>query len=109
MLIGLFMEGMVAIYAFLAGGLACSIMWPSIFSLSLMGLGKYTAQGSAFLVMMNLGGGNIPTIQGKIGDIICIHYSYIVAGACFVYLAFFSFIVKFFFRKQGIEGDQFDS
>src|SRR5690625_7377563 len=34
MLIGLFMEGMVAIYAFLAGGLACSIMWPSIFSLS---------------------------------------------------------------------------
>src|SRR5690606_23747627 len=50
MLIGLLSEGTVAIYAFLAGGLACSIMWPSIFSLSLMGLGKYTAQGSAFLV-----------------------------------------------------------
>src|SRR5690606_35860621 len=66
MLVGLFTHGTVAIYAFLAGGLACSIMWPSIFSLALMGLGKYTAQGSAFLVMMILGGGIIPPIQGKL-------------------------------------------
>lgn len=109
MLIGLFMEGMVAIYAFLAGGLACSIMWPSIFSLSLMGLGKYTAQGSAFLVMMILGGGIIPPIQGKVADIIGIHHSYIVAAACFVYLAFFAFIVKSFLRKQGIEVDQLNT
>ena len=70
MLIGLFSTGTVAIYAFLAGGLACSIMWPSIFSLSIIGLGKYTSQGSAFLVMMILGGGIIPPIQGKLSDII---------------------------------------
>ncbi|MFY7810505.1 MAG: MFS transporter, partial [Flavobacterium sp.] len=41
MLIGLYSTGTFAIYAFLAGGLACSIMWPSIFSLSIIGLGKY--------------------------------------------------------------------
>ena len=37
-------------------------------SLSVAGLGKYTTQGSAFLIMMILGGGIIPPIQGKIAD-----------------------------------------
>ncbi|MGB5027220.1 MAG: MFS transporter, partial [Chitinophagaceae bacterium] len=57
MVIGLMTTGTVAIYAFLSGGLVCSIMWPSIFSLSIAGLGKYTSEGSAFLIMMILGGG----------------------------------------------------
>tara|TARA_B100000795_G_scaffold19664_1_gene13082 strand:- start:24672 stop:26351 length:1680 start_codon:yes stop_codon:yes gene_type:complete len=90
MLIGLFTSGNIAIYAFLSGGLFCSIMWPSIFSLSIKGLGKYTSQGSAFLVMMILGGGIIPPIQGKLADIIGIHESYIVCVLCFAYLAFFA-------------------
>lgn len=106
MLIGLFTEGTVAIYAFLAGGLACSIMWPSIFSLALMGLGKYTAQGSAFLVMMILGGGVIPPIQGKIADIIGIHYSYFIPVLCFAYLTIFALWVKSILNKQGIDVDK---
>ena len=48
MFVGLFTTGKIAIFAFLSGGLFCSIMWPSIFSLSIQGLGKYTSQGSAF-------------------------------------------------------------
>ncbi|HET7896320.1 MAG TPA: MFS transporter, partial [Flavisolibacter sp.] len=59
MLIGIFTTGNIAIYAFLSGGLFCSIMWPSIFNLSILGLGKYQTQGSAFLIMMILGGGII--------------------------------------------------
>lgn len=106
MVIGLLSEGNVAIYAFLAGGLACSIMWPSIFSLSLMGLGKYTAQGSAFLVMMILGGGIIPPIQGKLADIIGIHESYIIPVVCFAYLTIFAIWVKSILKKQGIEVDK---
>lgn len=105
MLIGLFSTGMVAIYAFLAGGLACSIMWPSIFSLSIIGLGKYTSQGSAFLVMMILGGGIIPPIQGKLSDIIGIHQSYIVAVVCFAYLTLFAILVKGLLKKQNIDVD----
>ncbi len=108
MLIGLMTEGNVAIYAFLAGGLACSIMWPSIFSLALMGLGKYTAQGSAFLVMMILGGGIIPPIQGKLADIIGIHYSYIIPVLCFIYLTLFAFLVKNILKKQGIDVDKIE-
>lgn len=106
MVIGLMTTGNLAIYAFLAGGLACSIMWPSIFSIALMGLGKYTAQGSAFLIMMILGGGIIPPIQGKLADIIGIHNSYIIPVLCFVYLTVFALIVKSILKKQGIEVDE---
>jgi len=108
MLIGLFAHGTVAIYAFLAGGLACSIMWPAIFSLSIIGLGKYTSQGSAFLVMMILGGGIIPPIQGKLSDIIGIHQSYIVPVLCFGYLLFFAVAVKSILKKQGIHIDEIE-
>jgi len=109
MIIGLLIHGNVAIYAFLAGGLACSIMWPSIFSLALMGLGKYTAQGSAFLVMMILGGGIIPPIQGKVADIIGIHSSYFITVLCFAYLAIFALVVKSILKRQGIEVDELET
>ena len=90
MFVGLFSTGHLALYAFLSGGLFCSIMWPCIFALSIEGLGKYTSQGSSFLVMMILGGAIIPPLQGKLADIIGIHSSYWIAVACFVYLAFFA-------------------
>jgi FHS family L-fucose permease-like MFS transporter len=114
MVIGLFNTGTIAIYAFLSGGLFCSIMWPSIFNLSLTGLGKYTTEGSAFLIMMILGGGIIPPIQGKLADFLQsksdiagsgIHQSYWVAVICFVYLAIFAFVVKGILRKQGVDYD----
>ena len=65
MIVGVMSSGTVAIYAFLCGGLACSIMWPSIFSLSIAGLGKYTTQGSAFLIMMILGGESFHRSKGS--------------------------------------------
>lgn len=105
MVVGLLTTGTVAIYSFLSAGLCCSIMWPCIFSLSVAGLGKYQSQGSAFLIMMILGGGILPPIQGKLADIIGIHQSYIVAVACFAYLALFAFLVKGILRKQGIDYD----
>jgi FHS family L-fucose permease-like MFS transporter len=105
MVIGLMTTGTIAIYAFLSGGLMCSIMWPSIFALSIAGLGKYTSQGSAFLIMMILGGGIIPPIQGKFADIIGIHQSYVICAVCFAYLAFFAFAVKGILKKQGIDYD----
>jgi MFS transporter, FHS family, L-fucose permease len=115
MLIGIFTKGQTSIYAFLSGGLFCSIMWPAIFNLSIAGLGKYTTQGSAFLIMMILGGGIIPPIQGKMADYIQsqssqpgygIHQSYWVAVICFAYLAFLGFAFKRVLRKQGIDYDQ---
>lgn len=105
MVIGLLTKGSISIYAFLSGGLMCSIMWPAIFSLSIAGLGKYTSQGSAFLIMMILGGGIIPPIQGKLADVMGIHQSYFIAAICFAYLAFFGFVVKGILKRQGIDYD----
>jgi len=52
MIVGTQTTGTIGTYAILSGGLCCSIMWPCIFTLSIAGLGKYTTQGSAFLIMM---------------------------------------------------------
>lgn len=109
MAIGLFSTGTVAIYAFMSGGLFCSIMWPAIFSLGITGLGKYTSQGSAFLVMMILGGGIIPPLQGKISDIIGIHESYFIPVLCFAYIAFYGFSVKGILKKQNIDVDAIEA
>jgi len=115
MIIGLFSKGTIATYAFLSGGLFCSIMWPAVFNLSILGLGKYTTQGSAFLIMMILGGGIIPPIQGKLADYLQskssevgygIHQSYWVPVVCFAYLAFLGFVVRGILKKQGINVDQ---
>ena len=90
-------------------------MWPCIFALSIAGLGKYTTQGAAFLIMMILGGGIIPPIQGKLADYLQsksngvigygIHYSYWVPVVCFAYIALFAFIVKGILKRQGIDYD----
>ena len=119
MLTGIFTTGNIAIYAFLTGGLACSIMWPSIFTLSIAGLGKYTTEGSAFLIMMILGGGIIPPIQGKVADYLQsshidmpgygIHNSFWVAVLCFAYLLFFAIAVKGILKKQGINYEEVEA
>lgn len=105
MIIGVFTSGNLALYALLSGGLFCSIMWPCIFTLSLTGLGKYTAQGSAFLIMMILGGAIIPPLQGKLADIFSIQSSYLIAVVCFVYLLFYSYKTKTTLIKQGLNTD----
>ena len=100
MLIGLFSSGYIALFSFLSGGLFCSIMWPCIFSLSIKGLGKYTSQGSSFLIMMILGGAIIPPLQGKLADIKTIHESYWVTVFCFLYLVIFAEKTKKIFQKS---------
>lgn len=105
MTIGLLTTGTLSIYAFLCGGLFCSIMWPCIFSLATAGLGKYTSQASSFLIMMILGGAFIPPMQGLLADKTDIHFSYIIPVGCFVFLAWYSFKIKRLLKKIGIDYD----
>jgi FHS family L-fucose permease-like MFS transporter len=118
MLLGLvYPDKEIAKYFFISGGLFCSIMWPSIFDLAIAGLGKNTGKGSSFLVMMILGGGIIPLIQGWICDfdksspegilgITWTHFSYVIPILCFVYLAFYGFVTPRILKKQGIEMEE---
>lgn len=116
-LVGLCTTGRVGTFALIGGGLCCSIMWPSIFSLAITGLGKYTSQGSAFLIMMILGGSIIPPLQGKIADgsnnlipgMSGIHFSYIVPALGFAYLIYFAWKVSRELRSQGIDLDHIEA
>jgi FHS family L-fucose permease-like MFS transporter len=106
MLVGILSHGTIATYAFISGGLFCSVMWPCIFALAVAGLGKYTSEGSAFLIMMILGGAIIPPLQGALADKINIHSSYILAFVCFVYLAWHALQTRKVLKKQGLDFDQ---
>lgn len=108
MLIGVFTNGIVSVYAFMAGGLFCSVMWPCIFSLGVGGLGKYTSQGSAFLIMMILGAAVIPPFQGALGDspAVGMHNSYLIAAACFAFLAWLALKLQSVLRAQNLDFDQ---
>lgn len=105
MIVGLCSKGELATFAFISGGLFCSVMWPNIFALSIAGLDKYTSQGSAFLIMMILGGALIPPVQGGLADIpvIGIHFSYVIPVITFAFLAFFAYRVKGVLKSQGID------
>ncbi|GAO45341.1 MFS transporter [Flavihumibacter petaseus] len=107
MLVGVFSKGIVSVYALMAGGLCCSVMWPCIFSLGVAGLGKYTSQGSAFLVMMILGGAVIPPLQGTLGDMgaIGFHKSYLLAALCFAFLAYLAVKFRSVLKAQGLDFD----
>ena len=107
MLVGVFTSGIVSVYAFMAGGLCCSVMWPCIFSLGVGGLGKYTSQGSAFLIMMILGGAVIPPFQGSLGDnpSIGMHNSYLIAAVCFAFLAWLALKLRSVLKAQGLNFD----
>jgi FHS family L-fucose permease-like MFS transporter len=116
--VSLFSTGMLANYCLIACGLCCSVMWPGIFTLAIAGIGKYASQGSAFLIMMILGGAIIPPAQGALIDLDLgtevngvttgpwTHLSYIVPLVCFAYLVWHTISSKNALKKQGIDFDQ---
>jgi FHS family L-fucose permease-like MFS transporter len=81
--------GNVAMWAVIAVGLFNSIMFPTIFTLAIDGLGKHTGQGSGILCMAIVGGALIPVVQGAIADAIGIHHCFIVAAICYLYIAWY--------------------
>ncbi|MEQ8221368.1 MAG: L-fucose:H+ symporter permease [Candidatus Eremiobacterota bacterium] len=84
--------GKIAMWTILLVGLFNSIMFPTIFSLAISGLGKSTGQGSGILCMAIVGGAIIPLIQGAIADKIGIHHAFILPVLCYAYIAFYGFI-----------------
>jgi MFS transporter, FHS family, L-fucose permease len=83
--------GHVAMWTIIAVGLFNSIMFPTIFTLSIEGLGPLTADGSGLLVAAIVGGAIIPLAQGAIADSIGIHHAFFLPVLCYLYIAFFGF------------------
>ena len=83
--------GSVAVWTIVLIGLFNSVMFPSIFTLSIEGLGAMTGKGSGILVMAIVGGALIPELQGVVADRIGIHHAFFLPAICYLYIAFFAF------------------
>ncbi len=81
--------GSIAMWSILLVGLFNSIMFPTIFTLAIDGLGKHTGQGSGILCMAIVGGAIIPLIQGLLADNIGIHHAFFLPILCYAYIAYY--------------------
>jgi FHS family L-fucose permease-like MFS transporter len=83
--------GSVAVWSILAIGFFNSVMFPSIFTLSIEGLGPLTEAGSGLLVAAIVGGAIIPELQGVFADRIGIHHAFFLPAICYIYISYFAF------------------
>ncbi len=83
--------GQIAMWSILLVGLFNSIMFPTIFTLGVAGLGKHTGQGSGILIMAIVGGALIPVFQGMLADNIGIHHAFIIPVLCYLYIAYYGY------------------
>jgi FHS family L-fucose permease-like MFS transporter len=81
--------GHVSMWAILAVGLFNSIMFPTIFTLAIDGLGKHTGQGSGILCMAIVGGAIVPVLLGALADRVGIQMAFIVPLLCYAFVAFY--------------------
>jgi len=82
--------GDVGLYALIATSFFMSIQFPTIFTMSLRGLGPYTKSGSSFLVMAIVGGALIPLVMGGISDASTINLAMLVPAVCFAVVLWFA-------------------
>jgi FHS family L-fucose permease-like MFS transporter len=88
--IGTTTSGMVSVLAIVAVGFFNSIMFPTIFALSLKNLGPLTKRASSLLVMSIIGGAVIPAVMGRISDTSNIQMAFIVPLVCYLYVIYFA-------------------
>jgi FHS family L-fucose permease-like MFS transporter len=81
-----------------------SIMFPTIFSLGIFGLGDKTKTASAFIVMAIMGGAVIPKLMGAIADKYDMCRSFIVPMLCFVFIAFYGLNWSKFSKVESSNG-----
>ncbi|GGG99696.1 L-fucose:H+ symporter permease [Mucilaginibacter phyllosphaerae] len=84
------LQGTIAVYTLMAVWFFMSIMFPTIFSLSIRDLGSKTKLGSSLVIMGIVGGAVIPPIMGRLSDATNIQFSYLVPGVCFAMILWFA-------------------
>ncbi|KQM13386.1 sugar MFS transporter [Novosphingobium sp. Leaf2] len=85
----IFTTGPVAMWSLILVGLFHSIMFPTIFTLAIRGLGPLTEEGSGLLVMA-IAGGALVAVQGWIADNYGLQTSFLLTAACEVYILFYA-------------------
>jgi len=82
--------GDTAMWSILAVGFFNSIMFPTIFTMAVKGLGPMTSKGSGLVCQAIVGGALIPLVQGVAADSIGIQLSFIVPMLCYIYIGWYA-------------------
>ena len=82
--------GNIAVWAVIAVGFFNSIMFPTIFTLAIRGLGPLTSRASGLLCQAIFGGALLPIIQGAVADISSVQFSFIVPVIAYVYIIWYA-------------------
>jgi MFS transporter, FHS family, L-fucose permease len=94
--------GHLAIGSVILVGLFNSIMFPTIFTLGLAGLGELTSKGSSLMVAAIVGGALIPLAEGHLADRIGVQHAFIIPAVCYIYIALFGIFAS---RRKDIDQD----
>lgn len=88
-LVAVFVSGPAAMYALMIIGLFISIMFPTIFALSIRGLGPLTEEGSGLLIM-SIAGGALVFIQGRVADDYGLNWGFLLTASCCLYVLWYA-------------------
>ena len=86
--------GQMAFITIICIGLCNSIMFPTIFTLGIEGLGARTPEGSGLLCMAIVGGAVIPLVTGALADRFGLHNALYLPALCYLYIAGFGFLAR---------------
>jgi FHS family L-fucose permease-like MFS transporter len=89
MIVTTFSTGPLAMWSLIAVGFFHSIMFPTIFTLGIRGLGPLTEEGSGLLIMA-IAGGALVVVQGWLADRYGLQWSFLLTAACEVYILFYA-------------------
>ena len=90
LILAVMLPGKFSVYALVGVEFFMSIMFPTIFSLSIRGLGSKTKLGSSLVIMSIVGGAIFPVIMGAVSDRTNIQIAYLVPVICFVVIFYFA-------------------
>jgi MFS transporter, FHS family, L-fucose permease len=88
--VALLANGIAPVLAVVLIGFFHSIMFPTIFALSIKNLGPLMKRGSSVLVMAIIGGAVFPAIMGRISDATSIQRAFVVPLLCYIYILYFA-------------------
>jgi MFS transporter, FHS family, L-fucose permease len=91
LILAVVLHGKLPVYALIGISFFMSIMFPTIFSLSIRGLGSKTKLGSSLVIMAIFGGAILPPIMGRVFDLTNIQYAYLVPIVSFAYIFYFAY------------------
>ena len=89
LLVSINTSGTIAVWSMIATGLCNSVMFASIFSLAVKGLGRHTMQASGYLATAIAGGAIIPFVSGVLKDHYNWQLAFLVPLICYLYILFY--------------------